>query len=85
MLRGGAISSVELTREHLREIERLDSSLRAFAHFDSERALTAAREADRRVADDAVRIGRDQKDPRGHKAPLELRPPGSVRRLSINN
>jgi len=48
MLRSGAISSVELTREHLREIERLDPDLRAFAHFDPERALAGAIEADRR-------------------------------------
>ena len=47
MLRGRAISSVELTQEHIREIERLDSSLHAFAHFDPERALIAAREADK--------------------------------------
>jgi Asp-tRNA(Asn)/Glu-tRNA(Gln) amidotransferase A subunit family amidase len=47
MLRRGAISSVELTREHIREIERLDPELRTFAHFDPERSLASAAEADR--------------------------------------
>jgi len=47
MLRRGAISSVELTGEQIREIERLDPELRAFAHFDPERALASAAEADR--------------------------------------
>jgi Asp-tRNA(Asn)/Glu-tRNA(Gln) amidotransferase A subunit family amidase len=47
MLRSGKISSVELTREHIREIERLDPVLHAFAHFDPERALENARKADR--------------------------------------
>jgi Asp-tRNA(Asn)/Glu-tRNA(Gln) amidotransferase A subunit family amidase len=47
MLRSGAISSVELTREHVRVIERLDPELRAFAHFDPERALASAAAADR--------------------------------------
>ena len=54
MLRSGAISSVELTREHIREIERLDPELHAFAHFDPERALQSAREADTRTADGAL-------------------------------
>jgi Asp-tRNA(Asn)/Glu-tRNA(Gln) amidotransferase A subunit family amidase len=53
MLRSRAISSVELTREYIREIERLDPSLHAFADFDPERALAAARDADRRLADAA--------------------------------
>jgi Asp-tRNA(Asn)/Glu-tRNA(Gln) amidotransferase A subunit family amidase len=47
MLRSRAISSVELTREHIREIERLDPVLHAFAHFDPEQALESAQEADR--------------------------------------
>jgi Asp-tRNA(Asn)/Glu-tRNA(Gln) amidotransferase A subunit family amidase len=47
MLRSGAISSLELTREHIREIERLDPVLHAFAHFDPERAIEGAHEADR--------------------------------------
>ena len=51
MLRSRAISSVELIREHIQEIERLDPSLRAFADFKPERALLAAKEADRRSAD----------------------------------
>src|SRR5271163_1341550 len=48
MLCSRAISSVELIREHIREIERLDPSLHAFADFNPERALLAAQEADRR-------------------------------------
>jgi Asp-tRNA(Asn)/Glu-tRNA(Gln) amidotransferase A subunit family amidase len=48
MLRGREISSVELVEEHVREIERLDPSLHAFAHFDPERALIAAQAADER-------------------------------------
>ena len=46
LLRGREISSVELAEEHIREIERLDPSLHAFAHFDPERALLAAQAAD---------------------------------------
>ena len=45
------ISSVELLEEHIREIERLDPSLHAFAHFDPERALLAARAADEQRGD----------------------------------
>jgi Asp-tRNA(Asn)/Glu-tRNA(Gln) amidotransferase A subunit family amidase len=47
LLRSGEISSVELVEEHVREIERLDPSLHAFAHFDPERALLAAQAADK--------------------------------------
>jgi len=47
MLRSGAISALELTREHIREIERLDPCLHAFAHFDPERAIRSAQQADR--------------------------------------
>ena len=54
LLRGREISSVELAAEHIREIERLDPSLHAFAHFDPERALLAAKEADRRFGDDSL-------------------------------
>jgi Asp-tRNA(Asn)/Glu-tRNA(Gln) amidotransferase A subunit family amidase len=46
LLRGREISSVELVEEHVREIERLNPSLHAFAHFDPERALLAAQAAD---------------------------------------
>jgi amidase len=56
MLRERAISSEELTREHIREIERLDSGLHAFADFDPERALQSAREADERMASDPGRL-----------------------------
>jgi Asp-tRNA(Asn)/Glu-tRNA(Gln) amidotransferase A subunit family amidase len=51
LLRGRAISAVELTEEHIGEIERLDSSLHAFAHFDPERALLAAQAADKRYGE----------------------------------
>jgi len=46
MLRRGSISSVELVEEHLREIERLDPVLHAFADIDPQRALEAACRAD---------------------------------------
>ncbi len=46
MLRSGAISSEELVREHLREIDRLNPTLRAFVDVSVERALAAARTAD---------------------------------------
>ena len=51
LLRGREISAVELASEHIREIERLDPSLHAFAHFDPERALVAAKDADQRFGD----------------------------------
>jgi Asp-tRNA(Asn)/Glu-tRNA(Gln) amidotransferase A subunit family amidase len=54
LLRSGAISAVELVEEHVREIERLDAGLHAFAHFDPERALKAAQEADRRFGQDLL-------------------------------
>jgi Asp-tRNA(Asn)/Glu-tRNA(Gln) amidotransferase A subunit family amidase len=47
MLESREISAVELATEHVREIERLDPLLRAFAHCDPERALAAALQADR--------------------------------------
>jgi Asp-tRNA(Asn)/Glu-tRNA(Gln) amidotransferase A subunit family amidase len=47
MLRVRAISAVELAQEHIREIERLDLILHAFADFDAERVLRSAAEADR--------------------------------------
>ena len=47
LLRSREISAVELAAEHIREIERLDPSLHAFAHFDSERALLVAQAADK--------------------------------------
>ena len=46
MLTRGSISSVELAEEHLREIERLDPVLHAFADIDFERVLEVARHAD---------------------------------------
>jgi Asp-tRNA(Asn)/Glu-tRNA(Gln) amidotransferase A subunit family amidase len=59
LLRERRISAVELAGEHLREIERLDPALHAFAHFDPERALHAAEEADARIerGDDAPLLG----------------------------
>jgi Asp-tRNA(Asn)/Glu-tRNA(Gln) amidotransferase A subunit family amidase len=53
MLHRRAISSLELTQEHIREIERLDSDLHAFAHFDPERAIQAAVAADRQTRGEA--------------------------------
>ena len=46
MLQQRRISSLELAQEHVREIERLDPCLHAFADFDPERVLSAARQAD---------------------------------------
>jgi amidase len=58
LLRSGAVSAVELAREHVGEIERLDPALHAFAHFDPERALASAAEADRRrFSDDLPLLG----------------------------
>ena len=48
------ISSVELVEEHVREIERLDPSLHAFAHFDPERALIAAQSADKQPGEGSL-------------------------------
>ncbi|AXC09860.1 Aspartyl-tRNA(Asn) amidotransferase subunit A [Acidisarcina polymorpha] len=50
MLRQRSLSAVELAGEHIREIERLDPSLHAFSHFDPERLLLAAKDADSRIA-----------------------------------
>ncbi len=52
LLRCGKVSAVELAREYIREIERLDPKLHAFADFDPERALLAALRADERMARD---------------------------------
>ncbi len=46
MLRQRTISSFELAEDHIREIERLNPSLRAYVDFDQERVLHAARESD---------------------------------------
>ncbi len=54
LLRSREISAVELAEEHIREVERLDPSLHAFAHFDAERALVAAKDADRRFDDGSL-------------------------------
>jgi Asp-tRNA(Asn)/Glu-tRNA(Gln) amidotransferase A subunit family amidase len=46
MLQQRSISCFELATEHIREIERLNPSLLAYADFDPERLLHAARQAD---------------------------------------
>ena len=43
MLRAGEISVVELAEAHIRQIERLDPQLNAFADFDADRVRTEAR------------------------------------------
>jgi amidase len=43
MLRSGEISVVELSEAHIRQIERLNPKLNAFADFDAERVRTEAR------------------------------------------
>ena len=50
-LRGGEISSQELTRAFLRRIERLEPGLHAFITLTPELALAQAAQADRRLAD----------------------------------
>src|SRR6266568_181314 len=57
MLKSGKISALELTQEYVREIERLDPRLHAFAHFDSERALSAARACQTRTIQEAPLLG----------------------------
>ncbi len=47
MLRARNISPLELAEEHIRQIERLNPSLRAFADFDAERVRDQARELTR--------------------------------------
>ncbi len=47
MLRSGAISICELAEEHIRQIERLNPVLNAFADFDAERVRTRGRELER--------------------------------------
>jgi amidase len=46
LLRGGEISVVELAEAHIRQIERLNPELNAFADFDAERVLARARKHD---------------------------------------
>jgi amidase len=43
LLRSGAISVVELAEAHIRQIERLNPALNAFADFDADRVMTRAR------------------------------------------
>jgi amidase len=50
LLRSGALSAVELVREHLDRIERGNAVVNAIVTLVPERALAAAREADRRRA-----------------------------------
>jgi len=49
-LRGGGLTSVELTRHYLERIERLDPALNAFVTVAAEAALEAAARADARLA-----------------------------------
>ncbi len=46
MLQAGEISVVELAEAHVRQIERLNPALNAFADFDAERVLARARKHD---------------------------------------
>ena len=46
LLRTGEISVTELAGAHIRQIERLNPSLNAFADFDAERVLAEARRLD---------------------------------------
>jgi aspartyl-tRNA(Asn)/glutamyl-tRNA(Gln) amidotransferase subunit A len=50
-LREGRTSSLELTQAYLHRIERLNPGLNVFLHLASEKALQAAREADKKRAD----------------------------------
>ena len=52
MLRAGEISVRELAEAHIRQIERLNPQLNAFADFDAERVRARARRLDA-VRDDA--------------------------------
>jgi aspartyl-tRNA(Asn)/glutamyl-tRNA(Gln) amidotransferase subunit A len=45
-LNAGSITSVELTEQHLVQIEKVDSKVHAFLHIDRENALSQAREVD---------------------------------------
>ena len=46
LLRSGAISVTELAEAHIRQIERLNPELNAFADFDAERVRERARKHD---------------------------------------
>jgi Asp-tRNA(Asn)/Glu-tRNA(Gln) amidotransferase A subunit family amidase len=46
LLRSGEISVVELAEAHIRQIERLNPQLNAFADFDAERVRERARKHD---------------------------------------
>ena len=48
LLAAGEVSSVELTRAHLEQIEAVNPALNAFLHVDPEGALAAAAEIDDR-------------------------------------
>ena len=50
LLRAKKISPLELAEEHIRQIERLNPHLRAFADFDAERVRTQARTAEKSSA-----------------------------------
>ena len=46
LLRSGDVSVVELAEAHIRQIERLNPKLNAFADFDADRVRVQAREMD---------------------------------------
>lgn len=50
LLRGGRVSVVELAEAHIRQIERLNPRLNAFADFNAERVRARAKEMDARGA-----------------------------------
>jgi len=63
LLRSGAISVIELAEAHIRQIERLNPQLNAFADFDAERVRAQARRLD------------EQTEPRGplHGLPVTVK------------
>lgn len=56
MLRAGEISVVELAEAHLRQIERLNPQINAFADFDSERVRSQARILDAKPSGERGRL-----------------------------
>ena len=46
LLRAGQVSVVELAEAHIRQIERLNPQLNAFADFDADRVRAQARRLD---------------------------------------
>jgi Asp-tRNA(Asn)/Glu-tRNA(Gln) amidotransferase A subunit family amidase len=52
MIRAGELSIEELAEAHIRQIDRLNPELNAFAHFDPDRVRTQARALDARPVDE---------------------------------